>query len=73
MSDHVYKNIELTGPSKSGIDDAVSGAIAKASLTLRRLQRFEFIETRGQIAEGKIAYWQMTIKVGVTLQHNPNG
>jgi flavin-binding protein dodecin len=57
MSEHVYKQIELTGSSKKSIDDAVSTAIAKASKTLRNLHWFEVIETRGQIEDDKVAYW----------------
>ena len=71
MSDHVYKLIELTGTSTSSIEDAISGAIAKASLTLRQLHWFQVVETRGQITGGKVAHWQVTIKVGFTLQDNP--
>jgi dodecin len=71
MTDHIYKIIELTGTSTTTIEDAVAGAIAKASLTLRRLQWFQVIETRGHIADGKVAHWQVTLKVGFTLQDNP--
>jgi flavin-binding protein dodecin len=71
MSDHVYKIIELTGTSTSSIEEAISGAIAKASLTLRQLHWFQVVETRGHITDGKVAHWQVTIKVGFTLQDNP--
>jgi hypothetical protein len=67
MSDHVYKHIELTGSSKTSIEDAVQTAIAKAALTLHRLQWFQVMETRGHITDGKVAHWQVTIKVGFTL------
>jgi flavin-binding protein dodecin len=67
MSDHVYKHIELTGSSKTSIEDAVQTAIAKAALTVHGLQWFEVLETRGHIADGKVAHWQVTIKVGFTL------
>ncbi|SMG06351.1 dodecin [Paraburkholderia susongensis] len=67
MSDHVYKKIELTGSSTQSIDDAVSTAIAKASKTLRNLHWFEVTETRGQIENGKVAHWQVTLKVGLRL------
>ncbi|ART54269.1 hypothetical protein CBP36_15905 [Acidovorax carolinensis] len=67
MSKHVYKTLELTGSSPSGIEDAVSTAIAKASETVRNMQWFEVVETRGHIHEGKVAHWQVTIKVGFTL------
>lgn len=67
MSDHVYKHIELTGSSKSGMEDAIQNAIAKAALTVHGMQWFEVVETRGHIVGGKVAHWQVTIKVGFTL------
>jgi flavin-binding protein dodecin len=67
MTDHVYKLIELTGSSKSSIEEAVQNAITKAALTVHRLQWFKVIETRGHIVEGTIAHWQVTIKAGFTL------
>ena len=67
MSDHVYKTIELVGSSSTSADDAVRTAIAKAAKTLRNLRWFEVVETRGQIEDGRIAYWQVTVKVGFTL------
>ncbi|MBA2721728.1 MAG: dodecin domain-containing protein [Methylibium sp.] len=68
MSEHVYKLLELTGSSTGSIEDAVSNAIAKASESVRNIQWFEVIETRGHVAEGKIAHWQVTIKLGFTLE-----
>ena len=68
MSNHVYKTLELTGSSTSGIEDAVSGAIAKAAETVRNMQWFEVVETRGHISEGKVAHWQVTVKIGFTLE-----
>ena len=68
MSDHVYKLLELTGSSKSSIEDAVQNAIVKASKTIRNMHWFQVTETRGQIADGKIAHWQVTLKVGFTLE-----
>ncbi|GAB4253866.1 MAG: dodecin family protein [Methylomicrobium sp.] len=67
MSDHVYKKIELTGSSTIGIQDAIENAIAKASKTLHDLRWFEVVETRGHIDQGKVAHWQVTIKIGFTL------
>lgn len=67
MSNHVYKKIELTGSSSVSIEDAIETAIAKASKTLHNLRWFEVVETRGHIDQGKVAYWQVTIKVGFTL------
>ena len=68
MSEHTYKIIELVGSSKVSIEDAVQGAVAKASATLRNLRWFEVTETRGYIEEGKVAYWQVTVKVGFTVE-----
>jgi dodecin len=68
MSDHVYKSLELTGSSTVGIEDAVSKAIAKASATVRNIQWFNVVETRGHVQDGKVAHWQVTIKIGFTLE-----
>lgn len=68
MSSHVYKQIELTGSSPTSVEDAVATAIAKASETIRHIQWFNVIETRGHVVEGKIAHWQVTIKVGFTME-----
>ncbi|NYT23779.1 dodecin domain-containing protein [Alcaligenaceae bacterium] len=67
MNNHVYKNIELTGSSTDSIEDAVNTAIARASDTLRNISWFEVVETRGHVRDGKVEYWQVTIKVGFTL------
>lgn len=67
MSEHVYKKIELVGSSKVSIEDAVQNAISQASETLKNLRWFEVVETRGQIDDQKVAYWQVTIKVGFTV------
>ena len=68
MSDHVYKYIELTGSSKSSMEDAVKNAISRASKTLRGMHWFEVTDTRGFIENGTVAYWQVTVKVGFTLE-----
>ena len=68
MSSHVYKTLELTGSSTTGIEDAVSTAIAKAHETVRNMQWFEVVETRGHLKDGKVAHWQVTLKVGFTLE-----
>ena len=68
MSNHVYKYIELTGSSSLNIEDAVSTAIAKASSSVRNIRWFVVTETRGQVENGKVAQWQVTIKVGFTLE-----
>ena len=68
MSDHVYKLVELVGSSQQSFDDAVQNAVAKAGKTLRNMRWFQVIDTRGQIDQGKIAYWQVTVKVGFTIE-----
>lgn len=68
MSNHTYKKIELVGSSKDSIEDAIKNALDKASKSLRNLRWFEVVETRGHIEDGKIAHWQVTIKVGFTLE-----
>lgn len=68
MSNHVYKTIEVTGSSSNGSDDAVRIAIAKAAESVRNLQWFEVLENRGHIREGQVAYWQVTVKIGFTLE-----
>jgi flavin-binding protein dodecin len=68
MSDHVYKMLELTGSSTTSIEDAVQNAIRKAAKTIRQMQWFQIMETRGQIADGGVSYWQVTLKVGFTLE-----
>lgn len=68
MSDHVYKILELTGSSPAGIEEAVNNAIGKANATVRNMQWFEVVETRGHIQDGKVAHWQVTVKVGFTLE-----
>ncbi len=67
MSDHVYKKVELTGSSEKSADDAVRNAIAKASETLHNLRWFEVTEVRGEITDSAVGHWQVTLKVGFTL------
>lgn len=67
MTEHVYKSLELTGSSKVGIEDAVNKAIARASKTLHHLRWFQVTEVRGNIDGGAVSSWQVTLKVGFTL------
>ena len=67
MADHVYKKIEIVGSSPDGSDAAVRNALAKASESVRNIRWFEVVETRGQVADGAVAHWQVTLKVGFTL------
>ena len=68
MSDRVYKKIELVGTSSVSSDDAIQQAIARASQTLKHLDWFEVMETRGHIVDGKVAHYQVTLKVGFRLE-----
>ena len=68
MSDSVYKLVELTGSSTTTLEDAINNAIAKASKSLRNLRWFQVTETRGDIKDGKVHHWQVTMKVGFTLE-----
>ena len=67
MADHIYKKIELVGSSPKGIEEAVKNALTRAKKTIRNMHWFEIAETRGYLEEGKIAHWQVTLKVGFTL------
>ncbi|MGR9086484.1 MAG: dodecin [Gammaproteobacteria bacterium] len=67
MSDHVYKKIELTGSSTAGLQQAIENAIEKASKSVKNMRWFEVVETRGNIEGGKVAHWQVTIKVGFAV------
>jgi flavin-binding protein dodecin len=68
MPDHIYKTIELVGSSSKGVEDAVQKAVAKAAETVRNLRWFQVVETRGHIEAGRVAHWQVTLKLGFTLE-----
>jgi dodecin len=68
MTNHVYKIVELVGSSTSGSDDAIQRAIATAAETVRHIDWFEVVETRGHVAEGKVAHFQVKLKVGFRLE-----
>ena len=68
MSDHIYKIIELAGSSTTSIEDAIQSAVTRASQTLHHLRWFQVVDTRGQIENGKVSYYQVVIKVGFTLE-----
>ncbi len=68
MNNHIYKHIELTGTSNTTIEDAIQSAIGRAATTVRNMRWAEVIETRGHIEGNKIAQWQVTIKIGFTLE-----
>jgi flavin-binding protein dodecin len=68
MSDHVYKLVELTGSSAVSSDDAIRNAVETAGKTLRHVDWFEVVETRGHVANGKVGHFQVTLKVGFRLE-----
>jgi flavin-binding protein dodecin len=70
LSNHTYSISEIVGTSTEGVDDAVRNGIAKASQTLRNLDWFEVKEIRGHLEEGKIADWQVTMKIGFRLEEH---
>ena len=67
MEDHIYKHIRLTGSSPKGVEDAVNAALAKASDSVRNINWFKVIETRGHVVDGKVGHWQVTLEVGFRL------
>jgi len=71
MSDHhTYKKVELVGSSTSSIEDAINNALAEASKSIRHLEWFEITETRGHIEDGRVAHFQVTLKVGFRIQNS---
>ncbi|WP_070885793.1 dodecin family protein [Pseudomonas sp. D1-3] len=71
MSDHhTYKKVELVGSSTSSIEDAINNALTEASKSIRHLEWFEITETRGHIADGAVAHYQVTLKVGFRIANS---
>lgn len=68
MTDHVYKVVEIVGSSSKGSDDAIQNAIARAAKTLKNLDWFEVVDTRGHLKDGKVAHFQVTLKIGFRLE-----
>lgn len=68
MSDHVYKKIEIVGSSAVSSDDAVRQALARAQDSVRNMDWFEVVETRGHIVNGEVGHWQVTLKIGFRLE-----
>lgn len=68
MSEHVYKTIELTGSSPASMEAAIQNALARASKTVRHMRWFEVVSVRGHIEDGKISHYQVTMKIGFTLE-----
>jgi flavin-binding protein dodecin len=65
---HVYKKIELVGSSQKSIEDAVNNAVERAAETIRNIRWVEVVETRCHVEENRIAYWQVTVRLGFTLE-----
>ena len=70
MNNHVYKIIEIVGSSEAGVDDAIRTAIARASSTIRHIHWFEVVETRGHVENGAIQHYQVSLKIGFTLDES---
>ena len=68
MASHTYGISEIVGTSESSVDDAISGAIARANKTMRGLDWFEVVGIRGHLEEGRIAHYQVTVKVGFRIE-----
>ena len=68
MTDHVYKSIEVTGSSTAGVKEAIDRAVAKAAETVRNLDWFEVLDIRGHLEDGKVAHYQVTLKIGFRLE-----
>lgn len=67
MSEHVYKKIELTGSSEKSLEDAIQNAVVKAAETIHGMRWFEVVDTRGHIEDGRVVHYQVTVKIGFTL------
>ena len=68
MTEHVYRVIEVVGSSETSIEDAIQVAVRKASSTIRHMRWFQVVETRGQIEEGQVRYYQVTLKLGFSVE-----
>jgi dodecin len=68
MDNHVYRVIQLVGSSEKSVSDAIEQAVARASKTLRNVRWFEVLETRGSVESGKVSQYQVTLKVGFTVE-----
>ena len=67
MNDHVYKKTEIVGSSKTSIEGAIENAVSRADDTLKHVEWFEVVDTRGHIEDGKVAHYQVTLKIGFRL------
>lgn len=67
MDNHVYKTLEVTGSSRESMEDAVQAALTRTRATMHGLRWFEVADIRGHIEDGAISHWQVTVKIGLTL------
>jgi dodecin len=68
VAEHTYRIAEIVGTSPDGVDDAIRNAITRANQTLRNMDWFEMTEVRGHLADGQVADWQVTVKIGFRLE-----
>ena len=68
MTDNIYRVAEIVGTSPNGVDDAIRNAVSRANQTLRNIDWFEMTEIRGHLADGQVADWQVTVKIGFRLE-----
>ena len=68
MAEHIYRIAEIVGTSPNGTDDAIRNAVSRANQTLRNIDWFEMTEVRGHLADGQVADWQVTVKIGFRLE-----
>jgi flavin-binding protein dodecin len=68
VPDHIYRIAEIVGTSPNGVDEAIRNAVARANQTLRNIDWFEVVEVRGHLANGEVADWQVTVKIGFRLE-----
>ena len=68
MSEHIYRLAEIVGTSPNGVDDAIRNAVSRANRTLRNIDWFQTTEIRGHLADGQVADWQVTVKIGFRLE-----
>jgi flavin-binding protein dodecin len=68
MSNHTYRVTEIVGTSPEGVDTAIRNGLSRASATLRHVDWFEVVSVRGELEDGQVAHFQVTMKVGFRLE-----
>ncbi|MGB5445825.1 MAG: dodecin [Psychromonas sp.] len=69
-ANHIYKKIEIVGSSKSSIEDAINNALEECHKTIKNMDWFEVVETRGHIVDGKVGHFQVTVKIGFRIENS---